>query len=102
MDYRSDTPFDSIENSHRYIQLLIEAIGEAEVDVSAEMALAEADRADRRLEALQLVKFKLAKLHSQMSGSACLLNDLRSLRRLLLEERRPALHALKQSGSSGY
>ena len=99
MDYCSDTPFDSIENSHHYIQLLIEAIGEAEIDVSAEIALAEADNAARRLEALQLVKFKLSKLHNQMSGSACLLNDLRTLRRLLLEERRPAVRTFKQSGS---
>lgn len=98
VNYRSDTPFDNIENSHRYIQLLIEAIAEAEMDVSAEIALADADDAQRRLEALQLVKFKLAKLHSQMSASACLLNDLRSLRRLLLEERRPAVQAFKQSG----
>jgi hypothetical protein len=99
VDYSSDTPFDSIENSHHYIQLLVEAIAEAEIDVSAEIALAEADGATRRLEALQLVKFKLAKLHSHMSGSACVLNDLRSLRRLLLEERRPSVRTFKQSGS---
>ena len=98
MNYRSDTPFDNIENSHHYIELLIEAITEAEIDVSAEIALAEADGAPRRLEALQLVKFKLSKLHSQMSGSACILNDLRSLRRLLLEERRTPAHAFKTSG----
>ena len=98
MNYRSDTPFDSIENSHHYIELLIEAIAEAEMDVSAEIALADADDAQRRLEALQLVKFKLSKLHAQMSSSACLLNDLRSLRRLLLEERRPTARSFKQSG----
>lgn len=98
MNYRSETPFDNIENSHHYIQLLIEAIAEAEIDVEAEIAMAHADEAQRRLEALQLVKFKLTKLHSQMSASACLLNDLRSLRRLLLEERRPAARSLKQSG----
>ncbi len=89
MSSSSDTPFDSIESSHHYIELLIEAIAEAQVDVSAEVALAEADDADRRLEALQLVNYKLARLHQQMTSSGRLLNDLRSLRRLLLEQRQP-------------
>ena len=89
MSSPSDTPFDNIENSHRYIALLVEAIDEAQVDISAEIALAEADEAARRLQALQIVRYKLARLHKQMNSSALLLNDLRSLRRLLLDERHP-------------
>jgi hypothetical protein len=84
---RSETPFDNIENSHEYVSLLSEAIADAKADVEADIALAGADGADRRKEALQLVAYKLAKLEANMTSSRRILNDLRSLRRLLLEER---------------
>ena len=41
-------------------------------------------------QALQLVAYKLASLGSHMATSRTILNDLRTLRRLLLEERRQA------------
>ena len=99
MNSSSDTPFDSIESSHKYIELLIEAIAEAQVDVAAELALAEADEATRRLEALQLVNYKLSRLHQQMTSSGLLLNDLRSLRRLLLDERQLNVSAASPTGN---
>ena len=45
------------------------------------------DRADRRKEALLLVSYNLAKLNLHITSSRRILNDLRSLRRLLLAER---------------
>ena len=84
---RSETPFDNIENSHEYVSLLAEAIEDALKDVEADIALAGADGASRRMEALQLVAFKLSKLEGHVTSSRRILNDLRSLRRLLLEER---------------
>jgi hypothetical protein len=84
---RSETPFDNIENSHEYVSLLAEAIQDALAEVEADIALAGADGADRRKEALQLVAFKLGKLEGHVTTSRRILNDLRSLRRLLLEER---------------
>jgi hypothetical protein len=87
MSYRSETPFDNIESSHEYVSLLADAIEEAMAEVEADIALAGADGAQRRKEALQLVLFNLNKLNSHMSGSRRILNDLRTLRRLLLEER---------------
>jgi len=86
----SETPFDSLEGSHEYIALLAEAIEEARQDVEAEIALAVAEAADRRKEALQLVAYNLAKLNLHMTTSRRILNDLRTLRRLLLDERRAA------------
>jgi hypothetical protein len=83
----SETPFDNIENSHEYVSLLAEAIADALAEVQSDFALAGADGADRRQQALQLVAFKLDKLQAHMSSSRRILNDLRSLRRLLLEER---------------
>lgn len=85
----SETPFDSIEGSHRYVDMLAEAIAEARRDVEAEIALADAEGADRRKQALLLVSYNLLKLEGHMTNSRRILNDLRSLRRLLLDERRP-------------
>jgi hypothetical protein len=87
MSYRSETPFDNIESSHEYVSLLAEAIEVTLTEVEADIALATADGATRRVEALQLVHFKLTRLATNMTGSRRILNDLRSLRRLLLEER---------------
>jgi hypothetical protein len=84
---RSETPFDSIEGSHEYVALLAEAIAEAQSDVEAELLLAEEDRAERRKQALQLVAYNLAKLSLHITTSRRILNDLRTLRRLLLSER---------------
>ena len=82
-----ETPFDSIESSHQYVALLAQAIGEAKADVGADIDQAIAERADRRREALQLVLYNLTKLETHMASSRRILNDLRTLRRLLLDER---------------
>lgn len=87
MSYRAETPFDSIEGSHEYVALLAESLDEARRDVEAEIAAAERERADRRKEALLLVSYNLAKLHLHITTSRRIMNDLRSLRRLLLAER---------------
>jgi hypothetical protein len=81
------TPFDSIESSHEYVALLADIIEESRRDVEAEIALAKGEHADRRQEALRLVSYNLAKLSMHMTASRRILNDLRTLRRLLLGER---------------
>jgi hypothetical protein len=85
--YEPETPFDSIEGSHEYVALLAEALAEARREVDAEIALAEREVAERRKEALMLVSYNLAKLNLHITTSRRILNDLRTLRRLLLEER---------------
>ena len=87
MGYDPETPFDSIEGSHEYVSLLAEAIEEARKEVEADAAQAAAEGADRRVEALQLVTYNLAKLSVHITTSRRILNDLRTLRRLLLAER---------------
>ena len=95
-----ETPFDSIESSHQYVALLAQAIEEARLDVVGDIASAMADRADRRRDALQLVLYNLAKLESHMSASRRILNDLRTLRRLLLDERE-LKEAATRKGAAG-
>ncbi|MBI1791151.1 MAG: hypothetical protein HYR60_26785 [Acidobacteria bacterium] len=89
MSDRLETPFDSIEGSYEYVELLTEVIAETRRDVEADLAQAERDGAERRKQALLLVSFNLSKLESHMTNSRRILNDLRTLRRLLLDERRP-------------
>ena len=95
MSYQPETPFDNIEGSSEYVALLAEALEEARRDVEAEVAAADRDGADRRKQALLLVSYNLAKLNLHITTSRRILNDLRSLRRLLLAER--GLRAAEES-----
>ena len=98
-----ETPFDSIEGSQEYVALLAEAIVEARTEVQADIAVASADGADRRRDALQLVNYNLAKLNQHITTSRRILNDLRTLRRLLLAERQreaePIVERARGAGS---
>jgi hypothetical protein len=87
VSYQPETPFDNIEGSHEYVAMLAEALEEARRDVETEVAAADRDGADRRKQALLLVSYNLAKLNLHITTSRRILNDLRSLRRLLLAER---------------
>jgi hypothetical protein len=82
-----NTAFDTIESAQEFLTLLREAVDDsksnAETDIVAEGAL----QSSRRIDALRLVVYKLEKLEQHLKVSCRLLNDLRSLRRLLLEER---------------
>ena len=83
-------PFGSIESAQEYLRLLAEALQEAQQtfpeDVVDSEPVDEQSRA-RRLQAMQLVSYKLNQLADHVNGSRCVLNDLRTLRRLLLRER---------------
>jgi hypothetical protein len=87
VSYQAETPFDTIEGSHEYVAMLAEALEEARRDVENEIAEASHDGAERRKQALLLVAYNLAKLNLHITTSRRILNDLRSLRRLLLAER---------------
>ena len=87
MSYKLETPFDNIESAEQFVELLIEAIEESRRDVNAEISIAERNRSGRSKKALQLVSANLAKLSQHMTTSRRILNHLRTLRRLLLQER---------------
>jgi hypothetical protein len=87
MSRRIERPFDSIENAQQYIRLLGETIAEAMGDIDDEIILATQRMSDRRVQTLRVVQYNLEKLQRSLSASGRTLNDLRSLRRLLLEER---------------
>lgn len=84
MDEQPESPFESIESALQFVELLCDAIDETRAEI--EQASAEA-QPDRRQQALQLVSYNLAKLAMHMGTSRRILNDLRTLRRLFLQER---------------
>ncbi len=87
MSDRIETPFDSIENAHQYIRLLAEAVAEAKRDIDDEIILATQRTSHSRVRVLRVVEYNLEKLQRYLSVSVRTLNDLRSLRRLIHEER---------------
>jgi hypothetical protein len=87
MNHGIETTFDSIESAHEFVGLLTEAIVEAKRESEADVHRVSGSAYPRRLEALRLALYQIEKLEFHMSKSQRILNDLRSLRRLLLEER---------------
>jgi len=88
VNYKSETPFDNIESALEYVNHLFEATREAHDQIGKEIVRAANPQLARRKQALQLVNYKLDKLSSHIAASRRILNDLRTLRRLLLEERK--------------
>ncbi len=88
MSYQSETPFDNIETAFEYVNHLLKATCEAQDQIETEILRVADPQLARRKQALQLVNYKLGKLSSDITASRRILNDLRTLRRLLLEERK--------------
>ena len=87
MSAEQSQPFDSIESAHEFIVLLESSIEDAVSDVKGHLEDATADQDQRRSEALTLALFKMNQLSTHMHKSRRILNDLRSIRRLLFSER---------------
>jgi len=87
MNSRPSATFDSIENTQEYFKLLSETLPEIKREIEGDISVAAESNKLRRIEALRLVLFKLQKLEEHVNSSSRLLNDLRMLRRLLLDER---------------
>jgi hypothetical protein len=90
MPDQPETPFDSIEGALEYVSLLADSVEEARGEIVAELEQTRRGAHDgRQADALRIVAYKLDRLSEHAQSSRRLLNDLRMLRRLLQEERRP-------------
>jgi len=89
MAKKSASPFDTIESAHSFVQFLSSTLAETKKEVSAEVEC-EVGNPNRRRDALLVAVYNLERLEYHLTRSARLLNDLRSIRRLLLEERAKA------------
>jgi hypothetical protein len=82
-----DHPFESVESAQEFFELLMQAIEETQAEIQEQLCAAREAGNSRHEQALQLVSYKLQSLAQHVTTSRRILNDLRSLRRLLLEER---------------
>jgi uncharacterized membrane protein YccC len=89
--------FDSIESAHDFVSLLSEAVTDARRDIDNDVQRESNGKSSRRLEALRLASYSLEKLEAHMTKSRRILNDLRSLRRLLFQERAAQAASVKTS-----
>jgi hypothetical protein len=94
-----NNPFESIESAQEYFQYLAEAILEAKESVTSDIAANSTPDLRRRQDALKLAFYKLERLEQHTKSSHRLLNDLRTLRRLLLEERTETSTVVEQNSS---
>ena len=87
MAQASTTPFDTIESAQDFVRVLRETIAEARQEVDADFRCGSEGPPSRHLDALRIALYNLEKLENHMIRSQRILNDLRSLRRLLFTER---------------
>ncbi len=78
--------FESIESAKQLIELMIEDVKNSRKEIDSDISQAEQENAKRRRDALLVVAHKLNLLSTHLTNSSRILNDLRSLRRLLLTE----------------
>jgi len=87
MSAEPENPFHSIESAYEFMALLAATIVEAQQEVEADIEREAKLNPSCRLDALRVVLYNLKKLELDINRSRRLLNDLRTLRRLLFEER---------------
>lgn len=80
-------PFDSIESAHDFMTVLAETILDAMKDLNYQQRMAVREGQERRARALELALYKAKMLSCHVHKSRRTLNDLRMLRRLILNER---------------
>lgn len=78
--------FESIESAYQYITLLAEVADDTKEELDIHINSEESSRFPRRLDALRLASYNLAKLRIHIGTTTRILNDLRSIRRLLFQE----------------
>ena len=86
MPQRCEDAFGSIESAQEFLALLAEAISETKRDVNADIQ-EHGTNGSRRMDALKIASYDLEVLEHHIYRSKRLLNDLRMVRRLLLQER---------------
>lgn len=83
----TEMEFDSIESAHDFVDVLAATVLDAMVDLARDRQIAIGDGDKRRADAIDVAQYKLKALTRHLHQSRRILNDLRSIRRLLLDER---------------
>jgi hypothetical protein len=82
-----EQPFDSIESAHEFLTVLAATALDVMGDLSRDRERALREGELRRAQAIDLAMFKLKSLNCYVYKSRRALNDLRMIRRLILNER---------------
>ena len=82
-----DLPFNSIESAYEFMNVLAETILLNMSDLHDHYKLAVQEGQERRARAIELAIFKSKNLSCYVHKSRRTLNDLRTIRRLILNER---------------
>jgi hypothetical protein len=82
-----DQPFSSIESAIDFMQVLAETILETRKELHQEHQQAMNDGQERRARGIAVALYKLKTLNGHVNSSRRALNDLRMLRRVILNER---------------
>lgn len=86
--------FDSVESAHDFMKILADTVVDAMKELRADQLLAAQEGEERRAQALELAMFKLKMLNCHVHKSRIILNDLRTVRRLILNERTPQVRVM--------
>ena len=86
-DNAIERPFESIESAQEFMHILSETALDAITELSRDRAEALQNGQDRRAQAIDLAIFKLKRFGCHVHQGSRMLNDLRILRRLILNER---------------
>jgi hypothetical protein len=89
-----DLPFGSIESAYAFMDVLAESILEVMKELNFEQKAALREGAARRAQAIELAQYKLKMLTCYVNKSRRTLNDLRMIRRLILNERLTIEHVM--------
>jgi len=84
MDAGGEVQFQTLESAHDFVALLAETVAEAKHELEGDVDRESADT--RRRDALRIALYNLVKLELHVNRSSRILNDFRTLRRLLFEE----------------
>jgi predicted methyltransferase len=84
---RREQPFDSIESAYEFMDILAQTMMGVMVDLHRDYQIAMQEGETRRARAIELALFKSKNLACYVTKSRRVLNDLRTIRRLILNER---------------
>ncbi len=82
-----EQPFDSIESAQDFMNVLAATLLDVAKELGAHRKTALEDGHKRRAEGIDLALFKVKMLNCYVHKSRIALNDLRTLRRLIMNER---------------
>jgi hypothetical protein len=83
---KMEEQFETLESARDFVALLAETLGEAKRELERDVQRESSP--SRRLDALRIAAYNVNKLELHLNQSRRILNDLRTLRRLLFEERK--------------